>query len=213
MSAAANAANANAATAATATVSRQYHTVANAAFTAVYDRTVYKYDNLYCFSSPKQRYGYGADYHIFAVFGDKVYMDVRGIGNIVMSFAKLQKNKYWKAYYDISVMLTKDPHTVIQDLEYRSKYIGDDIYEEPRTFALNTAFIETNINEKTKKIISNDCNDICYLRDSPYILENMEYATPDDVAAYQNLYESRRKIRNETFEGRCADYKRLIGGR
>jgi hypothetical protein len=39
----------------------------------------------------------------------------------------------------------------------------------------------------------------------------MEYDTADALAAYQNLYESRRKIRNETFEERCADYKRLIG--
>ena len=203
---------ATAANAATAAVSREYHTVANAAFTAVYDRTVYKYDNLYCFSSPKQRYGYGADYHIFAKYGDKVYMDVKGCGNIVMSFAELQKNEYWKTYYEISLLLTKDPHTVIQDIEYRSKYIGDEIYEEPRSWALNTAFIETNINENTKKIIDNDCDDICYLRDSPYELVNMENDTADDVATYQNLYESRRKLRNETFEERCVDYRRLIGG-
>uniref|UniRef100_A0A6C0K9F1 Uncharacterized protein n=1 Tax=viral metagenome TaxID=1070528 RepID=A0A6C0K9F1_9ZZZZ len=204
-----SAANANAANAA---VSRQYHTVANAAFTAVYDRTVYKYDNLYCFSSPKQRYGYGADYHIFAKYGDKVYMDVKGCGNIVMSFTELQKNRYWKAYYEISLLLTKDPHTVIQDIEYRTKYIGDDIYEEPRSWAINTAFIETNINENTKKIIGNDCNDICYLRVSPYELKNMEYNTADDVATYQNLYETCRKLRIETFEERCADYKRLTIG-
>jgi hypothetical protein len=205
--------SAAAATAATAaTVSRQYHTIENAAFTAVYDRSVYKYDNLYCFSSPKQRYGYGADYHIFAIYGDKVYMDVKGCGNIVMSFAELQKNRYWNAYYEISLLLTKDPHTVIQDIEYRSKYIGDDIYEEPRSWALNTAFIETNINEKSKKIISNDSDDICYLRVSPYELKNMEYDTADALAAYQNLYETCRKLRIETFEERCADYMKVIRG-
>jgi hypothetical protein len=204
---------ANAATAAAnAAVSREYHTVANAAFTAVYDRTVYKYENVYGFGSPEPRYGYGADYHIFAKYGDKVYMEVRGCGNIVMSFAELKKNRYWKAYYEISLLLTKDPHTVIQDIEYRSKYIGDDIYEEPRTFALNTAFIETNISSHTKKIIGNDCDDICYLRVSPYELENMENDTADDVATYQNLYESRRKIRNKTFEERCADYMKVLRG-
>jgi hypothetical protein len=197
--------------AANATVSREYHTVANAAFTAVYDRTVYKYENMYGFGSPEPRYGYGADYHIFAKYGDKVYMEVRGCGNIVMSFAELRKNRYWKAYYEISLLLTKDPHTVIRDLEYRSKYIDDEIYEEPRTFALNTAFIETNISSHTKKIIDSNSDDICYIRVSPYELENMEYDTPDALATYQNLYESRRKIRNKTFEERCATYKRLIG--
>jgi len=138
-------------------------------------------------------------------------MDVKGCGNIVISFTELQKNKYWKTYYEISLLLTKDPHTVIQDIEYRSKYIGDDIYEEPRSWALNTAFIETNINEKTKKIIGNDSDDICYIRVSPYELENMEYDTADALATYQNLYETCRKIRNETFEERCVAYKRLIG--
>jgi hypothetical protein len=48
------------------------------------------------------------DYHLFAKQEDKVYIEVRNAGEIVISFAELQKNKYWKYYYDLSLLLSND---------------------------------------------------------------------------------------------------------
>jgi hypothetical protein len=43
-------------------------------------------------------FGNGCDYHLFIKYGDKVYMEVKGVGEIVIPFVELQKHKYWKQY-------------------------------------------------------------------------------------------------------------------
>jgi len=49
-----------------------YHTVANAEFTGVFDRTVYKYDNIYGFGGdPRPCYGYGGEYNLFVRYKEK----------------------------------------------------------------------------------------------------------------------------------------------
>ena len=61
------------------------------------------------------------DYHLFIRIGDKVYMEAKGVGEIVISFEALQNHKYkyskyWKQYYDLSLMLSNDPHLVVEDI-------------------------------------------------------------------------------------------------
>jgi hypothetical protein len=43
-------------------------------------------------------------YHLFIKYGDKVYMEVKDVGEIVISFVELQNNKYWKYYYELSII-------------------------------------------------------------------------------------------------------------
>jgi len=71
-----------------------YYTVANAEFSGVLD----KYNVVYY-----NRIIHIYDYHLFIRYGDKVYMDVKGVGDIVISFDELQKNKHWLHYYDLSL--------------------------------------------------------------------------------------------------------------
>lgn len=188
---------------------RAYHTISTAEFTGFFDRTVYKYDNIYGFGEEsRHRFGYRGEYHLFIKYGDKVYMDVKNVGQIVISFDELQKNKYWKYYYDMSLMLTNDKHLVIQDIKYSSDYIDDQIYEEQRKWSIDTAFIENNINTKTKKII--DSGDICYYKINPYELVNMEYASQDKLNTFQNLYMTKIKFKNKMFDEMCVIYNNLV---
>ena len=59
-------------------------------------------------------------------------MEVKGIGEIVLTFAELQKNKYWYYFYKLSQLLTKDKHLVVQDLKYSSEYLYNQTYAEDR---------------------------------------------------------------------------------
>lgn len=93
-----------------------YHTFVDTEVSAVFDN--YKI-NGYTYN---YHYGYNYNYHIFIRYGDKVYMNVKRLGAIVILYSELQQNKYWKYYYDISLLLTNNKHLVIQDL----KYISDD---------------------------------------------------------------------------------------
>lgn len=184
---------------------RAFHTFTNAEFTGIFDRSVYTYDNIY---GGNPRFGYGGEYHLFIKYGNKVYMEVKNIGDIVISYTELQKNKFWKYHYDLSLLLTNDKNLVIQDIQYNGKYIDDKIYEEQRIWSIDTAFIESNINTKTKKIVS--CDDICYYKINPYDMMYKDYASQDALNTFEYLYMTRRELRNKGFDERYAVYKNLI---
>jgi len=186
-----------------------YHTITNAEFTGVLDKyKVYGYVGNYgapetfteCVSSMY-------DYHIFIKYSDKIYMDVKNVGDIVITFTELQQNKYWKHYYDLSLMLTNDKHFVVQDLEYNSDYSDPHIYEGKRYWSCNTAYIEGGCDTKTKKIVENEYN--CYYRINPYDLEKMNYSSQKDLIIFKNRYNQRYEVRSKLFEKRSIYYNNL----
>ena len=143
-----------------------YHTFTNVEFTGVFDKISYM-----------QEY-----FHIFIKYGDKVYMDV-GISNIVISFDELQKNKYWKYYYDLSLMLTNtnDKHMIVQDLNENYSYNrSPKIYDDTIFWTSNTSFINGCLDIQTKKGY--------YYKINPYDLENMEYTSPQDLNNFTRIY-------------------------
>jgi len=186
-----------------------YHTITNAEFTGVLDKyKVYGYVGNYgapetfteCVSSMY-------DYHIFIKYSDKIYMDVKNVGDIVITFTELQQNKYWKHYYDLSLMLTNDKHFVVQDLEYNSDYSDPHIYEGKRYWSCNTAYIEGGCDTKTKKIVENEYN--CYYRINTYDLEKMNYSSQKDLIIFKNRYNQRYEVRSKLFEKRSIYYNNL----
>ena len=149
-----------------------YHRVANAEFTGV-------------FIAKTRDSG---DYHLFIKYGDKVYMEAKGVGEVVISFDKLQKYKQWKhwkqwkQYYDLSLLLTNDKHLVVEDLKYNSDYCERQIYEERRIWSIDTSFIENN------EVIS--IGDVCYYNINPFDLEKMEYTSKEDLDIFKNMYKN-----------------------
>jgi hypothetical protein len=141
------------------------------------------------------------DYHLFIRCGDKVYMDVRGEGDIVISFDELQKNKYWKYYYDVSLMLTNDKHSVINK-------VADVQYTEPRLWAINTAYIEGCYTLKTKKVKNDGYT--CYYKINPFDVENMEYTLPQDLDTYTRTYMERFEVRARMFDKRSVYYYTFV---
>ena len=142
-------------------------------------------------------------------------MDVKCVGEIVMSFAELQKNKYWKHYYDLSLMLTNNKHLVIQDLEYSSNYYDPNIYFEERSWSINTAYIEGSYDAKTKSkiVLENEYN--CYYKINPYDLENMEYSSQQNLDIFTKKYVGRYEvgrydIRKIPFDKKSAYYYNIV---
>ena len=141
------------------------------------------------------------DYHLFIRIGDKLYMEAKGVGEIVISFEALQNHKYkyskyWKQYYDLSLMLSNDPHLVVEDIVDDSDAIEDieyKIYEEKRRWSIDTSFIDTYKVVKT--------GDVCYYKINPFDLENMEYTSVEDLATFEETYTRKRgKVLYETLE-------------
>ena len=184
-----------------------YHTVTNAEFSGVLDKYqiygMYDY-NATTMTSISSIY----DYHLFIKFGDKVYMEVNGVGEIVITFAELQKNKYWKHYYDLSLLLTTNKQTLIKDLEYNSNYYDPNIYKEIRLWSINTAFIDGSYDCKTKKVVENEYN--CYYKINPFDLDNMSYASQKNLDIFKKNYMSRYEVRSRTFDKKSVYYDTFV---
>ena len=186
-----------------------FHTVADAEFTGVYERIIDNFTTVFL-GSVKD------DYHLFIKLGDKVYMDVKGVGEIVMSFADLQQNKYWKYYYDLSLLLTADKSMTIQSLhrKYTSwyidtgNYIDGEIYEQERFWSIDTSYIEYEVNTNAKKIRNND-QGICYYNINPFDLVNMECSSQEDLNTFRNIYMARAEITDMTFENKKMIYSEI----
>lgn len=175
-----------------------FHTFSNAEFTGVFDRMV------------NNDFTYLCNYHLFIKYGDKVYMEVKDVGDIVISFAELSQNKYWKYYYYLSLLLTNDKHMLFQHLHgYSSNYeLNYQIYDEERFWAIDTAFIETSMNSKGAKVVNNEA--LCYYKINPYNIVNMEYSSQEEVNTFQRIYMTRNEIKNKVFDKICVIYNKLI---
>jgi hypothetical protein len=163
-----------------------YHTIANAEFTEAFIKVIN--NDLTSFYK----------YHLFIRYGDKIYLEVDGFREIVISIAELQQDRYLRFYYELSQMLTNDKHLVVEDLVYTSEYGEDQIYEEPRRWSPNTAFIEKDIHNDTLTVVGYSQD--AYYNINPYLLERMDYSTQEDLdnfrAAYMTTYEDEDMLCN-----------------
>jgi hypothetical protein len=156
----------------------------------------------------RHRIGIMGDYHLFAKHGDKVYMEVKKVGEIVMSFAELQKNKYWKYYYDLSLMLAIDKE--IKNEPFNKFY--DEAYEYTgnRVWSLDTAYIDLDIEQnckKTYKIIPS--GNVCYYKINPADVEKMEYSSQQGIDMFKRIYMCRVDVRSGYFINRSVIYRNI----
>ena len=192
--------------------SSTYHTIANVECSGVFCQQVYDAYS-YRYNVPGSlalRIGIMGDYHLFVRSGDKVYIEVRKVGEIVISFAELQKNRYLKYYYDLSLLLANDKHTVIHNSSFNKLY--DEIYEYTgnRKWSLDTPFIDLDIDQnykKTYKIIPS--GNVCYYKINPFDVEGMEYSTPQGIDLFKRTYMCRSDVRLGYFASRSVIYKNI----
>jgi hypothetical protein len=152
-----------------------YHTIANAEFTAAFIRVIN--NDLTSFYK----------YHLFIRYRDKVYIEVDGFREIVLTIAELQQDRYLRFYYELSQMLTNDKHLVVEDLVYNSDSDAEDqIYKEPRRWSPNTAFIEKDIHNDSITVLGYSEN--AYYKINPYLLEDMDYSTQEDLHNFREAY-------------------------
>ncbi len=194
-------------------MSNAYHTVPNTKYTectGVFCQEIYV-SYAYRYNEPeymRHRIGICGDYHLFVKHGDKVYMEVKKVGEIVMSFAELQKNKYWKYYYDLSLMLAIDKE--IKNEPFNKFY--DEAYEYTgnRKWSLDTAYIDLDIDQNAKsnyKIIPS--GNVCYYKINPADVEKMEYSSQQGIDIFKRIYMCRNDVRSGYFLSRSVIYKNI----
>jgi hypothetical protein len=148
------------------------------------------------------------DYHLFIRSGNKVYVEVRGSKEVVMSFDDLQKNRYLKYYYELSLILAKNKHQIIKNEAFNKDY--DDIYGftgKNRLWSLETSYIDyvKQTYNKIYKIVPS--GNVCYFKVNPFDIEKMEYTSQQELENFLMLYMYRKDIVFGNFERRAIIYK------
>jgi hypothetical protein len=190
--------------------SATYHTIANVECTGVFCQEIYVAYS-YRYNEPeymRHRIGIVGDYHLFVKHGDKVYMEVKKVGEIVMSFAELQKNKYWKYYYDLSLMLAIDKE--IKNEPFNKFY--DEAYEYTgnRVWSLDTAYIDLDIDQNANKIYKIiPSGNVCYYKINPADLEKMDYSSQQGIDIFKKIYMCRNDVRSGYFLSRSVIYRNI----
>ena len=153
----------------------EYHTFTNVEFSGVIVKSELCPWNNITNSINRTKQTYFTDYHLFIKYGDKVYVDVFNTGEIVISYDDLQKNKYLKHYYDLSLLIADNKNTIIKKTKYKNE--EPYLYNEDRFWGIDYAFIEgTYKNEETLDTVYKIANnqELYYYKINPYDLENME---------------------------------------
>jgi len=190
-----------------------YHKVENVECTGVFCQEKYEaYSYIYNVPNSKvYRNGIIGDYHLFLRSGDKVYMEVRNVGEIVISFAELQQNKYWRFYYELSLLLAKDKHKVIKNEAFNKDYVEIYEYSGNRVWSLETSYIDLDIdktnNNKNYKIIPS--GNVGYYKVNPVDIDKMEYTSRQGLELFRKIYICRSDVRMGYFLKRSVIYKNI----
>jgi hypothetical protein len=167
----------------------EYHAFTNVEFSGVFVKSELCPWNNITNSINRTKQTYFSDYHLFIKYGDKVYIEVFNVGEIVISYDDLQKNKYLKHYYDLSLMIADNKNTIIK----RTKYKNEEpfLYNEDRFWGINCAFLDgTYKNDETLDIVYKIANnqDLYYYKINPYDFENMECYPQEKVFSFHSKY-------------------------
>jgi hypothetical protein len=141
-------------------------------------------------------------YFLFIKFQDKIYIDIKGVGCVIMPFEDFLKNKLLKMYYEISLMLIENKNMIILRLDNRRHYY-DYIYTEKREWFIDSAYFVEDFSTRIKNIEwKHYC---CHYNINPYDLMNMQISSKSLIdkfnftfLGYEQIYYFQTKIINYT---------------
>ena len=80
-------------------------------FSAFFDKTINVEDNRLIYLK----------YFLFIKYDNKIYIEVKNVGDIIMPFKELLKNKLLKMYYDLSLLLVKDKNRFVEKISDKGR--------------------------------------------------------------------------------------------
>jgi hypothetical protein len=127
-------------------------------------------------------------YFLFIKFRELVYIDVKGIGAIIIPFERLLKQKYLKMYYELSTHLIKNTHQIIE--EKRGGFYSKEI-----NWFIDTAYF---VKRDTRMMTIEYGKYSCYYNINPNDLRDASVSCDEDIATFfrklkkRNRYEQSR---------------------
>lgn len=152
-------------------------------------------------------------YFLFIKYDNKIYIEVKSVGYIIIPFEELMKNKILKMYYELSLLLVKDKNMFVENISFSDNgdRIWDDeitkIYKGERSCFVDCAYILNNVIKTDKQY--------CYYNINPFELIDSYYGKPMVVDTFTKIasfnYNFKVRIGYEVsgFEKRLINYTNL----
>jgi hypothetical protein len=151
-------------------------------------------------------------YFLFIKFGDLIYIDIKSVGAIIIPFEELMKHTYLKLYYELSLVLTKNKHKIIETKTldyYSSGEYNKTIYKEKRDWFIDCAYFIEDFSTKIKKVETGKY--YCYYNINPNDLRNMNVSNTMDILKFYEVLNIRYGYEQaRIFKGIFTDYTNLM---
>ena len=155
-------------------------------------------------------------YFMFIKFENKIYIDIKYVGSIIMPFDELMKNKLLKMYYELSLVLVENKNEVIEQKGFSDNDAKiTNIYARTRQWFIDSAYFYENIATNIKEVQNKQY--YCYYDINPYTLFEADVSTKASIERFNYnfkvrlgyLYPSYDKI-VISYMNRVIDYKAAL---
>ena len=120
-------------------------------------------------------------YFLFIKFRDLIYIDIKNVGDIIITFTELMKHPYLRMYYELSLLLIDNKHKVIESKSMESCYI----YPKDSNWFIDGVKYVEDFTTKVKKI---EIGKYCYYFNiNPNDLKNMKVSNDTDIAGFNEV--------------------------
>ena len=152
-------------------------------------------------------------YFLFIKYDNKIYIEVKSVGYIIMPFEELMKNKILKMYYELSLLLVKDKNMFVENISFsdNGNRIWNDeitnIYKGQRSCYVDCAYILNNVVKTDKQYCYYYINPFELV--DPYYGERMVVNTFSQIASFNYNFKVRLGYEVSGFEKRVIKYTNL----
>ena len=159
-------------------------------------------------------------YFLFIKYKEKIYVEVKSVGYIIMPFEEFMKNKLLKMYYELSLLLVKDKNIFVEKISDEGHRIWDDeitdIYKGQRNCFVDCAYILNGVVKTDKQYCYYEINpfewkDPYSLWVDPYTGERKFVNTPSEIEWFNYNFKVRLGYElSSTYKKRATDCINLV---
>ena len=125
-------------------------------------------------------------YFLFIKFNNNIYIDVKSIGDVIMSFEEFNKNKLLKMYYELSLLLIENKNIIIEKINNIEYGHYDFVYTEKRNWFIDCAYFVENFTTNSKEVQKDRY--CCYYNINPNDLRNMKISTKSHIDRFSKTF-------------------------
>ena len=144
-------------------------------------------------------------YFLFIKFRDLIYIDIKNVGDIIITFTELMKHPYLRMHYELSLLLIDNKHKVIESKSMESRYISP---EDSNWFIDGVQYVE-DFTTRVKKVEIGKY--YYYFNINPNDLKNMKVSNDKDIANFHEILNIRYGYeQGMIYKGLFIDYTNLM---